>query len=105
MTFSNEALTDQPVGLPVDSGEARRPGPVTIEGRFCRIEALDPIAHGEDLWRSFQGDNRFGPIFLLARLPMNGVLPNGSMSGPRWIIVFSMPLSILIAAWRRVSSR
>ena len=33
--------TGQPVGLPVDVTPARRPGPVTLEGRYGRVEKLD----------------------------------------------------------------
>jgi RimJ/RimL family protein N-acetyltransferase len=68
MSLPVDALAEQPIGSPVDTVVAGQVGPMTIEGRFCRIEALDPIAHDEGLWQSFQGDNRlwtylpFGPF-------------------------------------------
>ena len=33
-------VTGQPVGLPVDATPARRPGPVTLDGRYGRVERL-----------------------------------------------------------------
>jgi len=46
--------TDQPVGAPVDTTPAKRPGPVTIEGRYGRIEKLD-AHHAASLWKVFAG--------------------------------------------------
>jgi RimJ/RimL family protein N-acetyltransferase len=47
--------TGQPVGLPVDDPTpAPRPGPVTLKGRYGRLEKLTP-AHTEDLWAVFAG--------------------------------------------------
>jgi RimJ/RimL family protein N-acetyltransferase len=46
--------TGQPVGLPVDPAPAQRPGPVTLEGRFGRVEKLDD-KHGADLWDAVEG--------------------------------------------------
>ena len=47
--------TGQPVGLPVDDPTpAPRPGPVTLKGRFGRLEKLTP-AHTMDLWAAFAG--------------------------------------------------
>jgi RimJ/RimL family protein N-acetyltransferase len=47
--------TGQPVGLPVDDPTpAPRPGPVTLKGRYGRLEKLTP-AHTEDLWAAFAG--------------------------------------------------
>lgn len=43
-----------PVGEPVDTTPAQRPGPVTLEGRFGRLEKLAP-RHAKDLWQVFQG--------------------------------------------------
>jgi RimJ/RimL family protein N-acetyltransferase len=50
--------TCQPVGLPVDTTPAKRPGPVILEGRFGRIEKLDPSRHDSDLWLALQGHDR-----------------------------------------------
>jgi RimJ/RimL family protein N-acetyltransferase len=41
--------TGQPVGAPVDTAPAPRPGPVTLEGRFGRIERLSSD-HAASLW-------------------------------------------------------
>jgi RimJ/RimL family protein N-acetyltransferase len=47
--------TGQPVGLPVDrTTPALRPGPVTLEGRYGRLEKLEP-RHAADLWAAFAG--------------------------------------------------
>jgi RimJ/RimL family protein N-acetyltransferase len=53
----------QPVGPAVDSTPAQRPGPVEIGGRYCRIEPLDPLRHGEDLWREFSGNETLWTYF------------------------------------------
>ena len=47
-------LTGQPVGLPVDPKPAPRPGPVTLKGRYGRLEKLRPD-HWSDLWKVFAG--------------------------------------------------
>jgi RimJ/RimL family protein N-acetyltransferase len=52
-----EPRTGQPVGPPVDATPARLPGPVTLQGRFGRIEKLTP-AHADDLWASGIGADR-----------------------------------------------
>jgi RimJ/RimL family protein N-acetyltransferase len=44
----------QPVGEPVDATPVRLPGPVTIEGRYGRIERLD-VRHTADLWQAVKG--------------------------------------------------
>jgi RimJ/RimL family protein N-acetyltransferase len=46
--------TGQPVGLRVDTTPAQRPGPVTLQGRYGRIEKLEP-RHTDDLWSVFRG--------------------------------------------------
>jgi RimJ/RimL family protein N-acetyltransferase len=47
--------TGQPVGLPVDDPTpAPRPGPVTLKGRYGRLEKLTPV-HTNDLWAAFAG--------------------------------------------------
>jgi len=47
-------LTGQPVGLPVDTTPADRPGPVTLQGRYGRVEKL-AMAHGTGLWAAYAG--------------------------------------------------
>ena len=50
--------TGQPVGLPVaDPTPAPRPGPVTLKGRYGRLEKLT-TAHTSDLWSAFAGHDR-----------------------------------------------
>jgi RimJ/RimL family protein N-acetyltransferase len=46
--------TGQPIGLPVDATPAKRPGPVTLQGRYGRLEKLEP-RHAADLWTAFAG--------------------------------------------------
>jgi len=47
----------QPIGLPVPGWTLRpRPPRTSMEGRYCRIEPLDPDLHGEDLFRAFAAD-------------------------------------------------
>jgi len=43
-----------PVGEPVDTTPAKRPGAVTLTGRFGHIEKLQ-AAHAVDLWSAFAG--------------------------------------------------
>jgi RimJ/RimL family protein N-acetyltransferase len=50
-----DPISGQPIGLPVDTTPARPPGAVVLEGRFGRVEKLDPAAHGADLWDSVRG--------------------------------------------------
>jgi RimJ/RimL family protein N-acetyltransferase len=50
--------TGQPIGLPVEkTGAAPRPGPVTLKGRYGRLEKLRPD-HASDLWGVFAGHDR-----------------------------------------------
>jgi len=46
--------TGLPVGLPVDTTPAQRPGPVMLKGRYGRLEKLGP-EHAADLWDAFAG--------------------------------------------------
>lgn len=47
----------QPIGWPVPDWEPRpRPSRSPLEGRFVRIEPLDPGRHGEDLFEAFSAD-------------------------------------------------
>ncbi|MBS0246498.1 MAG: GNAT family N-acetyltransferase [Proteobacteria bacterium] len=48
--------TGQPVGLKVDTAPAKRPGPLTIEGRYGRIEKLQDH-HAADLWEAVRGQD------------------------------------------------
>jgi RimJ/RimL family protein N-acetyltransferase len=77
-------VTGQPVGLPVDATPARKPGPVTLDGRYGRVEKL-AAGHGADLWRAYAGHDHiwtylahYGPFpdqaafeqWLASRLPL-----------------------------------
>jgi RimJ/RimL family protein N-acetyltransferase len=70
MTAQSEPhpVTGQPVGLPVDDTPARRPGPVTLEGRYGRVERLDQH-HDAALWKAVEGQDQiwtymssYGPL-------------------------------------------
>ena len=52
--YEPDPATGQPVGLRVDTTPAQRPGPVTIEGRFGRVERLD-MRHAAALWKACVG--------------------------------------------------
>jgi RimJ/RimL family protein N-acetyltransferase len=51
-----EPATGQPVGRAVQAGSAARPAVVVLQGRFGRIEKLDAVRHGDDLWRATKDD-------------------------------------------------
>jgi RimJ/RimL family protein N-acetyltransferase len=44
---------DLPVGPKVDATPAHLPEPITIEGRYGRVERLDAVRHGLSLWEAF----------------------------------------------------
>jgi RimJ/RimL family protein N-acetyltransferase len=48
-------MTDRPVGPEVDTVAAKRPQAVVLEGRFGRVEKLDPARHGRALWEAVRG--------------------------------------------------
>ena len=47
-------MTELPVGPPVDTTPAHRPGPVVLEGRYGRLEKLGP-QHAAALWDAVRG--------------------------------------------------
>ena len=49
------ANAERPVGPPVGTTPARRPEPVTLEGRFARLQKLDAERDGASLWKGFEG--------------------------------------------------
>ena len=49
-------ITAQLVGLPVDATPAQRPSPVTLEGRYGRLERLAQ-PHDASLWKAVQGQD------------------------------------------------
>jgi len=46
--------TGQPIGVLVDTTPAKRPGPVTLQGRYGRLEKL-AAHHAASLWSAFAG--------------------------------------------------
>lgn len=54
MNEHRDPVTGQPIGAPVDTTPAPRPGPVTLQGRYGRIEKLTP-QHAAPLWKVFAG--------------------------------------------------
>jgi RimJ/RimL family protein N-acetyltransferase len=48
--------TGQPIGDKVDTTPGQWPGPVTLQGRYGRVERLD-VKHTKDLWEAVKGDN------------------------------------------------
>jgi hypothetical protein len=48
--------TGQPIGAPVDDTPAPRPGPVTLEGHYGRVEKLTR-QHASSLWDAVRGNN------------------------------------------------
>jgi RimJ/RimL family protein N-acetyltransferase len=50
--------TEPPVGPMLDAAPAQRPAAVILEGRFGRVEKLDPGRHATDLWRVLSADDR-----------------------------------------------
>jgi RimJ/RimL family protein N-acetyltransferase len=54
VTDFSHPLTGQPIGPSVDDQPATRPGPMTLQGRFGRVEKLS-AAHAGDLWQAVQG--------------------------------------------------
>ena len=47
----------QPIGFPLPDWQARpRPPRTPMEGRFCRLEPLDPERHGVDLFAANGAD-------------------------------------------------
>jgi len=61
--------TGQPLGAAVDATPADRPGPVTLVGRYGRVEKLR-ADHADSLWNAVQGHDtiwtymsQYGPFF------------------------------------------
>jgi RimJ/RimL family protein N-acetyltransferase len=63
---------EQPVGAPVDATPAARPGPVTLQGRFGRIEKLS-AEHAADLWQAVKGHDR-----IWTYIPSYGPFPDAA---------------------------
>ena len=54
MSEHRHPQTGQPIGAPVDDSPAQRPGPVTLTGRYGRIERLNEL-HAASLWAQLKG--------------------------------------------------
>jgi hypothetical protein len=52
-----DSKTGQPIGATVDARPAQRLGPVTLEGRYGRVEKLE-AKHAASLWVAVKGDDR-----------------------------------------------
>ena len=67
-TMTDAPAPEHPLGPEVPAGAALSPGAVILEGRFGRVEKLDPARRGDDLWRVTAGHDRiwayvsFGPF-------------------------------------------
>lgn len=70
-------MSVQPIGPIVDATPAERPGPVKLEGRFCRIEKLAAV-HGGALWTAVKNDDGLWTYMGY------GPFPNGN-SFDRWL--------------------
>jgi RimJ/RimL family protein N-acetyltransferase len=55
---SPDPATLAPVGPPVDASPARKPDAVVLQGRFGRVEKLDPSRHCADLWEALKGHDQ-----------------------------------------------
>ena len=58
MTEFRDPITGQPVGAPVDDRPSPPPGPVTLQGRYGRVERIKP-EHAPSLWQSVKGHDSF----------------------------------------------
>ena len=76
--MSETPLPARPVGEPVDATPAARPGPVTLQGRFGRLEKLDP-AHAPALWEAVKDHDH-----IWTYMPSYGPFPDPSSFGT-WV--------------------
>lgn len=56
-----DPYSGRPVGLPIDTKPAQKPGSVVLEGRYGRVEKLDAAKHGADLWNAVRGHDELWP--------------------------------------------
>ena len=54
MSTDRHLVTGQPIGPLVDTTPAKRPGSVTLQGRYGHLEKLE-AHHSEGLWKAFAG--------------------------------------------------
>src|SRR5439155_11419660 len=84
--------TGQPIGRPVDATPARRPGPVTLEGRYGRVEKLD-VRHAANLWKTHAGHDHIW-TYLSAYRPFSDAPAFSDWLASR--VVFEDPYSYAI---------
>lgn len=84
MTSHTHPKTGQPIGPPVDGGPAARPGPVTLTGRFGRIEKLAP-AHAASLWPAVKDDDRIW-TYMPSYGPFDGPVEFGDWVAQRAVL-------------------
>jgi RimJ/RimL family protein N-acetyltransferase len=62
MTASEpDPYSGRPVGLPVDTRPAQKPGPVALQGRYGRVEKLDAARDSASLWEAVKGHDELWP--------------------------------------------
>ena len=76
--MNDQSPSAQPIGEPVDSAPAGRPGPITLTGRFGRLEKLAP-KHAADLWDALKGHDR-----VWTYMPSYGPFPDATTFA-QWI--------------------
>lgn len=105
--------TGQPVGPKIDDRPSPRPGPVVLEGRYGRVERLDPARHGAALWENVRDHDgvwtymsAYGPFaneaafmdWLASRVPLEDpysyaiVEPNGRAVGISTLMEIRPPM-------------
>jgi RimJ/RimL family protein N-acetyltransferase len=53
-----DPITGLPIGIETDAYPAPRPERLTIEGRYVRLEPLDPLKHTDDLYAASHGADK-----------------------------------------------
>ena len=56
-----DPYSGRPIGLPVDTKPAQKPGPVVLQGRYGRVEKLDAARDGASLWQAVRGHDELWP--------------------------------------------
>ncbi len=62
-------MNARPVGPAVDPAPAKPPGPVTLSGRFGRLERLDVARHGRQLWEALRGHGELWTYLFVGPFP------------------------------------